>query len=158
MGGKNSASFFQQTMQEVLGDLVYVSVLIYIDDVLVYAENVDKLLVAMKKVFLRLRQYGIFLKPRKCTLFAQSIVWCGHRISKEGCGLNSEYPQAVQDILAPLNAATLRQFLAYCKWVRDSIPNYAIIVSPLQELLKKVLAECSRKITRVACKKSLVEQ
>ena len=35
MGGKNSASFFQQTMQEVLGDLVYVSVLTYIDDVLV---------------------------------------------------------------------------------------------------------------------------
>ena len=26
-------------MQEVLGDLVYVSVLIYIDDVLVYAKN-----------------------------------------------------------------------------------------------------------------------
>ena len=39
MGGKNSASFFQQTMQEVLGDLVYVSTLIYIDDVLVYAED-----------------------------------------------------------------------------------------------------------------------
>ena len=43
MGGKNSASFFQQTMQEVLGDLVYVSVLIYIDDVLVYAENFEEL-------------------------------------------------------------------------------------------------------------------
>ena len=65
MGDKNSASFFQQTMQEVLGDLVYVSVLIYINDVLVYAENFEELLVAMKKVFLRLRQYGIFLKPRK---------------------------------------------------------------------------------------------
>ena len=134
MGGKNSASYFQQTMQEVLGDLVYVSVLIYIDDVLVYAENFDELLVAMKSVFLRLRQYGIFLKPRKCTLFAQSIVWCGHRISKEGCGINSEYLQAVQDIPAPLNAATLRQFLASCNWVRDSIPNYALIVSPCSVL------------------------
>jgi len=157
MGGKNSASYFQQTMQEVLGDLVYVSVLIYIDDVLVYAENFKELLVAMQSVFLRLRQYGIFLKPRKCTLFAQSIVWCGHRISKEGYGINSEYLQAVQDIPAPLNAATLRQFLASCNWVRDSIPNYALIVSPIQELLKKVLADCSRKTTRVACKKSLGE-
>ncbi len=124
---------------------------------LVYAENFKELLVAMQSVFLRLRQYGIFLKPRKCTLFAQSIVWCGHRISKEGCGINSEYLQAVQDIPAPLNAATLRQLLASCNWVRDSIPNYALIVSPLQELLKKVLADCSRKTTRVACKKSLGE-
>ena len=70
MGGKNSASFFQQTMQEVLGDLVYVSTLIYIDDVLVYGEDFEQLMVAIKKVSLRLRQYGIFLKPRKCTVFA----------------------------------------------------------------------------------------
>ena len=43
-------------MQEVLGDLIYVCVLIYIDDVLVYAEDVEKLVIAMKKVFLRLRK------------------------------------------------------------------------------------------------------
>ena len=50
-------------MQEVLGDLINVSVLIYIDDVLVYAEDVEKLVIAMKEVFLRLRQFGMFLKP-----------------------------------------------------------------------------------------------
>ena len=48
-------------MQEVLGDLVYVNVLIYIDDVLVYAENFEQLLVAMKNVFLRFRQFGIHI-------------------------------------------------------------------------------------------------
>jgi len=51
MGGKNSASYFQQTMQEVLGDLIYGCVLIYIDDVLVYAEDGEKLMSAMKQVF-----------------------------------------------------------------------------------------------------------
>ena len=51
MGEKSSASFFQQTMQEVLGDLVYVSVLIYIDDVLVYAEDFEQLMIAIKKSF-----------------------------------------------------------------------------------------------------------
>ena len=87
MGGKNSASYFQQTMQEVLGDLIYVCVLIYIDDVLVYAEDGEKLMSAMKQVFLRLRKFGIFLKPKKCTLYARSIVWFGHIISEAGCGI-----------------------------------------------------------------------
>ncbi len=158
MGGKNSASYFQQTMQEVLGELLFVSVLIYIDDVLVYAEDVEKLVIAMKAVFLRLRKFGIFLKPKKCTLFATSIIWCGHVISEAGCGINEEYLQALQDIPEPLNAAALRQFLASCNWVRDSIPNYAVVVAPLQDLLKTVLAECSRKTTRVACKKILGER
>ena len=50
MGGKNSASYFQQTMQVVLGDLVYVNVLIYIDEVLIFAKDCDKLLAAMQNV------------------------------------------------------------------------------------------------------------
>ena len=54
-------------MQEVLGDSVYVNVLIYIDDVLIYAEDCEKLLVAMQNVLHRFRQFGIFLKPKKCT-------------------------------------------------------------------------------------------
>ena len=52
-------------MQEVLGDIVYVNVLIYIDDVLVYDESVEELLVAIENVFDRLRHFGIFLKPKK---------------------------------------------------------------------------------------------
>ena len=125
----------------VLNKWFFFFLLIYIDDVLVYAEDFEQLLIAMKEVFLRLRQYGIFLKPRKCTLFATSIVWCGHVISEAGCGINAEYLRALQEIPEPLNAATLRQFLASCNWVRDSIPNYAVVVSPLQELLKIVLGD-----------------
>ena len=52
MGGKNSASIFQKTMQEVLGDLIYVNVLIYFDDVLVYAKKVEELSKAIENVFL----------------------------------------------------------------------------------------------------------
>ena len=115
-------------------------------------------MVAMKNVFIHFRQFGICLKPKKCTLFASSIVWCGHIISEEGCGINAEYLRAVQEIPAPTNAATLRQFLASCNWVRDSIPNYAVIVAPLQELLKAALAERSKKTTRVALKKDIVDR
>ena len=95
------------------------------------------------------------MKPKICTLFSTSIVWCGHVISEAGSGINAEYLRAIQEIPEPLNAATLRQFLASCNWVRDSIPNYAVIVFTLQDLLKAVLAECSRKTTRVASKKCL---
>ena len=63
--------------------------------------------------------------------------------------------ESIQNVLELLNDTTLRQCMASCNWVRDSIPNYAVIVSPLQDLLKTVLADCSRKTTQVASKKSL---
>ena len=88
-------------MQEVLGDLVYVNLLIYVDYVLIYAEDCEKLLVAIEIVWEHFRHYGIFLKAKKCELFAKSIVWCGHIVNEHGCGINSEYPQAVQSIPEP---------------------------------------------------------
>ena len=50
MGGKSYASYFQQTMQKVLGDLVFINVLIYIDNVLIYAKNCEKLFEAIEYV------------------------------------------------------------------------------------------------------------
>ena len=80
MGGKNSASFFQQTMQEVLGDLVYVSVLIYIDDVLVYAEDFEQLLIAMKEVFFAATAIRHFPEASQMYVicYFDCLVWACH--------------------------------------------------------------------------------
>ena len=44
---------------------------------------------------------------------------------------------AVRDIPVPENAATLRQFLASANWVRNRIPQFATLVTPLQDVQKK---------------------
>ena len=63
--------------------------------------------------------------------------------------------QAVQHIPEPKNAATLRQFLASCNWIRDCVPNFASTVAPLQQILKEALSDCKRKTTRVVAKKDI---
>jgi transposase InsO family protein len=152
MGGKNSAAHFQRIMQRVVGEMLYKKVLVYIDDVLVFGNNIMDLVRSIRELFQRLRKFRIFLKPSKCELFSTQVLWCGHLVDAEGIAINPAFLSAVRDIPVPENAATLRQFLASANWVRNRIPQFAKLVTPLQELLVKLLATCKRKTTRVASK------
>ena len=49
MGLKVAAAYYQRTMQRILGSLLFVHILQYIDDTLVFARNEDELLDALEK-------------------------------------------------------------------------------------------------------------
>ena len=135
MGARNSASHFQKVMTQVLQHLVLEAVLVYIDDLLCYAKTAEELVAAIEAVFVQMRKFGIKLKPSKCELFARVIVWCGWQVSEKGVGVNPEFVATVCDMVRPTDGAQLQQFLACCNWLRSKIPQYAELVSPLQELL-----------------------
>ena len=143
MGGKNSAAHFQKVMQTVVGEMNYRKVLVYIDDVLVFGNNITDLLSHIRELFQRLRELGIFLKPSKCELFSKQVLWCGHLIDEEEITINPAFLSAVREIPVPENAATLRQLLASANWVRNRIPQFATLVTPLQELLAQELSKCN---------------
>ena len=63
MGAKNSASHFQKVMSEVMDGLILQNLLVYIDDILVFADSEEKLVLVIREFFLRLRQFGIKIKP-----------------------------------------------------------------------------------------------
>ena len=157
MGAKNSASHFQKVMSEVMDGLILQNLLVYIDDILVFADSEEKLVVVIREVFLRLRQFGIKIKPTKCNLFAKSILWCGMIIDEEGLKINPATVEAAQSMVPPSNAAQLQQFLASCNWVRNFIPAYAQLIAPLQDLLNTALSKAKRRNARTARKVSLSE-
>ena len=157
MGALNSAGHFQKIMSKVLQGLVLTVVLLYIDDILVYACTEADLVEAVERVFARLRQYGIKLKPSKCELFCTQLVWCGHLVSAAGIGVSPEYTAAVHRMKCPTTAAELQQFLGSCGWVRTKIPAYAHLVAPLQELLTAALANSKKRNARAAAKIKLAE-
>jgi hypothetical protein len=155
MGARNSAGHFQKVMTQVLSDLVLQVILLYIDDILVYARTAAELVAAIRQVFDRLRAAGIFLKPSKCDLFCRELVWCGHHISEAGIGVNPQYVDAVREMAAPVTAADLQQFLGSCGWVRGKIPAYAELVAPLQQLLTAALAGSKKRNARAAARIAL---
>ena len=62
-------STFQRLMDLVLVGLTYESVMVYLDDIVVFSPTFESHIQRLQQVFERLRQAGLKLKGSKCDLF-----------------------------------------------------------------------------------------
>ena len=70
-GPCNAPATFQRLIEKVLGQLVGSGVLIYLDDVLMYADDPEELIELLRKVLKRLIDAGLKRKAKKCYIFAE---------------------------------------------------------------------------------------
>ena len=80
----NVPAMFQRLMQKVLAELEWRTCFVYLDDILVASRSFDEHLQHLHKVFTRLRDAGLRLKPRKCSLLRDEVPFLGHIISIDG--------------------------------------------------------------------------
>ena len=64
-GSTDSAHAFQAGMMEVFEDMLYICVLIWIDDVWVYTRRFEDLLTGLEEVFQSLGKFNVKLNPQK---------------------------------------------------------------------------------------------
>ena len=80
----NAPATFQRLMERVLGSLIGLGVLVYIDDVLIYAETLEQLIEILSTVLKLLTNAGLICKASKCSLFTQTISYLGRVVSIDG--------------------------------------------------------------------------
>ena len=69
MGLSNATTTFQMTMSKVFSGLIFKSIIIYVDDIIVFSPTFEKHIEDLENVFATLRQHNLTLKPSKCHLF-----------------------------------------------------------------------------------------
>ena len=72
-GLSNSPASFSMVMAQVLRGVNWKFVLCYVDDILVFSENVEKHLVHLKQVFQCLQKANLTLKPSKCKFAVKEV-------------------------------------------------------------------------------------
>jgi transposase InsO family protein len=149
-GAADSALHFQAQMHDCFREQLYQSVLIWIDDVLLWASSPGDFIERLRVFFAILRQRNLKLNAKKCKLFAPKVVWCGKLIDGEGIEHDPARLEALGHMPLPPTAAALQNFLCAVNWLRDSMVDYARTVGPLQAKLEAVMAERGRKKTQLA--------
>ena len=71
-------------MDKVLGSLIYLGVLVYINDVLIYAETPEQLIEILFAVRKLLVKAGLKCQASKCSLFNQTNNYLGRVVFKDG--------------------------------------------------------------------------
>ncbi|GMF25827.1 unnamed protein product [Phytophthora fragariaefolia] len=143
-GAMDSSVHFQNQMQKIFADVLYTSLLLWIDDILVHAKSARTLLDALRIFFDRVRKHGLRLSAVKSCLFKKTAKWCGRMISGEGISHDPARLHALATLPLPSTGADLQQFLCAAGWLRDTLLDYARVARPLHDKLESVLATVGR--------------
>ena len=97
----NAPACFAPLMQACLNEQIFQTVLVYLDDILIFSKTFEEHLERLKMVFKRLREHGLKLKLEKCTFLRRRVTYLGHEVSGAGIAPDPEKIAVVQECPVP---------------------------------------------------------
>ncbi len=132
----NAPSVFQDFMHEVLREFLHQSILVYIDDILIYYWSMVEHCHHVAEVLRRLREFNLFLKAEKCSFHQPSVQFLGYIIDNGGIRMDEGKVSAIKNWPVPTTIKEIQRFLGFSNFYRRFIHNYRTISNPLTNLLK----------------------
>merc|ERR1711917_147700 len=108
----------------------------YLDDVLLVCRGFQEFKDSLDCLLKTLIDFGIILKPSKCSIGLSEIPFLGHLITKTGVRIQPEKVKAIQDLKQPGSKDQLRSQLGMFNFHHCAVPDLYLILAPLFKLLK----------------------
>ncbi|SGY29992.1 BQ5605_C002g01105 [Microbotryum silenes-dioicae] len=136
-GLTNAPAAFQHLMNSIFRDLLDVSVLVYLDDILIFSGDECQHTRHVQEVLQRLINNKLYCNPKKCEFNRTSTEYLGFIISPSGVSMSQDKVKAITSWPTPTSLKELQQFLGFCNFYRRFIEGYSRVIAPLTRLLKK---------------------
>lgn len=134
-GLMNSLATFQTMMNELFHDLINTGkVLIYLDDILIFTQNLNKHRKLVHQVLEILQQNKLYLKPKKCEFEKTKVEYLGMVISENSIKMDPIKVAGIKDWPVPKSKKELQSFLGFCNFYRQFIFNFSGTVKSLTKL------------------------
>ena len=85
----NAPMAFQRFMNDIFSDLLDVCVIIYLDDILIYSNNMSKHHQHVKEVLKYLHKTGLYAKAKKCEFYSESVEYLEYILSSSGLTMSN---------------------------------------------------------------------
>ena len=133
----NAPSTFQRCMELIFRGMQWQTLLIYLDDIILYSSCIETHFQHLDEVLSRLHAAGLKLKPSKCEFMQPEVLYLGHVVGSDGIKPNPKILETVQKWKSPKNVKEIQQFLGLCNYYRRFIHNFSDKAACLTELTKK---------------------
>jgi len=130
-GLSTAPATFQRLMHNLLEGMIFKGVLVYLDDILVYAKTLEEHDCILREVFQRLSLWGLKINPEKCQFHQRELVFLGHTVNPDGIRTNNAKIKEIEEAAEPQCSTQLKSFLGLTNYYRRFIKDYAKIAIPL---------------------------
>ena len=124
-------------MNDIFSNLLDIYIVIYLDDILIYSNNMSEHHWHVKEVLKRLRKAGLYAKAEKCEFHSESVEYLGYILPPSGLTMSNNKIKIIQDWLEPKKVKDIQSFLGFANFYCRFIFNYLDIVIPLTYLTQK---------------------
>ena len=128
---------FERLMEKVLKGLQWQTLLLYLDDVIIFSKDFESHLERLAEVCQRFRSARLKLRPEKCQRFQREVHYLGHVVSRHGIATDPAKISAVKDWKTSQCTQEVNSFLGFMGSYRRFCPDFATIAKPLNVLSSK---------------------
>src|SRR5882724_9088500 len=124
-GLTNSPAAFQLFMNDIFADMIDIIVIIYLDDILIYSDNISEHKAHVKEVLCRLHANGLFACADKCEFHVTSCKYLRYMLSPKGLTMAPYKVQIIQDWPEPRKVKDIQSFLGFTNFYCHFIFGYS---------------------------------
>jgi len=125
-GFKRTPAYIQKVISTlVLSGLMYIGVELCIDDIIFHGQLDHGLLVNIRAVFGRFRQFNLKLSTKECLFGATQLKYVGHVITSDGIQFSDKKKGFVFDFIRPSSQKDLKCCVGVLTYFCDHTRNFA---------------------------------
>ena len=136
-GLTNAPATFQRFMNDIFHDLLDICVIIYLNNILIYSEDMTQHWAHVKIVLHRLCANSFFASAQKYEFHKDTVEDLGFILSPNGLHMAQDKVQSILDWPEPCKVKDVQSFLSFCNFYRRFIHGYSELTIPLTRLTRK---------------------
>jgi hypothetical protein len=136
-GLSNAPTAFQRFMNNIFGNLLDVCVIVYLNDILIYSDDMSQHKKHVKEVLRRLWKHGLYANAGKCEFHRDSVEYLGYILTSDRLCMAKDKVQTILDRLEPRKVKDIQSFLGFANFYHRFIYSYSEITTPLAHLTQK---------------------
>jgi len=130
-GLSNTYSTFQHFINDLFSDMLDVCVVIYLDNILIYLENLDNHQKYVKEILGQLKGNRLYVSLEKREFHRDQVEFLNYILSLEGLQMDEDKVQVICEWLNLYQLKDVQSFLGFANFYRRFIHNYSELTVPL---------------------------
>ena len=130
----NASAAFQRLINNIFSDLLDICVMIYLDNILIYSNNMSKHYQYVKKVLKYFYKASLYTKVEKCKFHSELVEYLEYILSPLSLTMSNDKVKIIQDWPEPKKVKDIQSFLDFTNFYYQFIFNYLNIVILLTHL------------------------